>query len=390
MPSVDLQCRYTTMALPTNAAAQPSTSRRLPCLDGLRAIAVAVVMLNHGRMHGRLPNPQWLPQFNGLGASLFFLLSGFLVTTLLLDEKDKVGFVSLRKFYYRRALRILPASYVFIAAAILLRSTGWAAFSQWQLIACLTLWSNVMGGAPAWILGHLWSLSLQEQYYLIWPVVVGVLGRRRAIFVTVATIVGWPLLRFLRRGYLFAGAGHEALTTAGMDTILWGCMLALMIRSWRPRAILKKMAARPIGLYLTAISLWFLYTMAGRWNRHETFLLPLLRNLILCWFVWWCVNNPKHWFGRVLQSRPLVFMGQISFSLYLWQQPFLGPYEGWICRFPQNLVAIFGIASLSYYWIERPCDRLRRSLAPKAAVVAERQDEVATDAVVATGGVEER
>lgn len=376
----------TTMALSPNTSSQTTTSRRLPCLDGLRALAVAVVMINHGRMHGRLPNPPWLPPFNGLGASLFFLLSGFLVTTLLLDEKDKVGFISLRKFYYRRALRILPASYGFIAAAIFLRSTGWATFSQWQLVACLTLWSNVMGGAPAWILGHLWSLSLQEQFYLIWPIVVGFLGRRRAIFVTVATIVGWPLLRYLRRGYLFAGAGHVALTTAGMDTILWGCMLALMIRSWRPRRLLKKLAARPIGLYLTGFSLWFLYTMAGRWSRHETFLLPLLRNLILCWFVWWCANNPKHWFGRVLQSRPLVLMGQMSFSLYLWQQPFLGPYEAWVCRFPQNLFAIFGLAGLSYYWIERPCDRVRRRLSHNGNVLPVRTPAPAAPDAVQTSG----
>jgi peptidoglycan/LPS O-acetylase OafA/YrhL len=357
------------MALPTNAATPSTTSRRLPCLDGLRACAVAVVMINHGRTHGRFPNPKWVPPFNGLGASLFFLLSGFLVTTLLLSEKDKVGFISLRKFYYRRALRILPASYVFIAAAIFLRFTGWTTFSQWQLLACLTLWSNVMGGTPAWILGHLWSLSLQEQYYLIWPVVIGFLGRRRSIFVTVATIVGWPLLRYLRRGYLFAGAGHEALTTAGMDTILWGCMLALMIRSRRPRRILEQMAARPIGLYVSGISLWFLYATAGHWSRHETFLLPLLRNLVLCWFVWWCANNPKHWFGRLLQSRPLVLMGQMSYSLYLWQQPFLGLYRAWICHFPQNLIAIFSVASLSYYWIERPCDRIRRSLSPTREVL---------------------
>jgi peptidoglycan/LPS O-acetylase OafA/YrhL len=352
------------MALIGNSATETgATTRRLPCLDGLRALAVAVVMLNHGRQNGRLPTPDWLPAFNGLGASLFFLISGFLVTILLLDEKSRSGCISLGGFYLRRALRILPAFYGFLAVAVFLRYNGWAGFSQKQLLACLTFWANLMGGHPSWILGHLWSLSLQEQFYLLWPFCVGMLQRRAAVLVTALAIAAYPLFRLLRRGFMFAAAGHLALTSTGMDTILWGCLLAFLIRGVRTRVLLQRIAGHRAGLYVCLAVLWWLYSVAPGWDPRLTFFLPLFRNIGLAWFLWWCISNPKQPFGRFLQTRPIVLMGQMSYSIYLWQQPFLGPYDAWICQYPQNLLAIFAASSLSHHFLERPFDRLRRRVA---------------------------
>jgi peptidoglycan/LPS O-acetylase OafA/YrhL len=336
--------------------------RRIPCLDGLRAISIALVLLDHGRKNSRVngfPRLDWIPFTGTAGVCLFFMISGFLITALLLNEKEVVGKVVLPKFYVRRALRIFPPFYFYILAGMLARSVGWIHFSAIGLLSSATYWRNLYNGPACWFLDHTWSLSIEEQFYLIWPLMIARLSIRQSTAIAVCVIAAWPILRLLRHGFLFAGSGHVALETAAMDTILYGSLLALLVHAKTPLSLPKRMARHPVGLYLSVVVLYGLYSTAERWPHQLTFLLPLLRNISLCWFLWWCITNADSRFGRALEWRPIVTIGLISYSLYLWQQPFLGFYRGWICMFPQNVVAAFLVATLSYRTIERPFNRIR-------------------------------
>jgi peptidoglycan/LPS O-acetylase OafA/YrhL len=153
---------------------------------------------------------------------------------------------------------------------------------------------------------------------LLWPVLLLFLRGRAAMLATIAGIAAWPLLRLLRRGFLASGVGAIALSKAGMDTLLFGALLALLVHDGGLRGGLRRLARHPAGLCLPAILLGVLYTRAGKWPPSLTFLLPLLRNTALVCLVWWCVSNPTHAVGRLLQSRPLVIVGRMSYSLYLW------------------------------------------------------------------------
>jgi peptidoglycan/LPS O-acetylase OafA/YrhL len=335
-------------------------SKRIPCIDGLRAISILLVLLAHGRQSLGFPRLQGIPFTGATGVCLFFVISGFLITTLVLDEKERAGCVSLRHFYARRALRIFPAFYCYIAALIVFRHIGWVHFSQASLLSSVTYWRNFYDGPQEWVLGHTWSLSVEEQFYLLWPLLIARLSLRWSTRAGAAVIALWPLLRLLRHGFLFAGTGHVALETAAMDTILYGSLLALLIRSERAGPLLLRFARRPASLYLSVLLLWAIYSTAGHWPRATTFLLPLLRDLSLTCLLLCCVINPRRRIGQWLESRMIASIGIISYSLYLWHVPFIRHSSCWICTFPQNVVAAFAVAVFSYYGVERPCNRLRR------------------------------
>ena len=350
------------------------TAKRIPSMDGLRAISIVFVLYGHMRLTHGFPIRAWKISHVGwilaaFGVCLFFVISGFLITTLILNEKDRFGNVSLRNFYARRSLRIFPAFYVFICVAILLRHVGYAHFTNLGLLASATYWRNLypFQDVQEWLIGHAWSLSVEEQFYLMWPFVVARLEHRRAIWAAVALVALWPLLRFLRHGFLFAGSGPVALDTAAGDTIMYGCLLALLARDERHQRWLHRLARQRAPVYAALSALLVLYSTCAWWPAAATFLLPLIRNLALVVFLWWAINNPAAWLGRVLNSPIAVYLGVISYSLYIWQQVFLFPDQNaWICRFPQNVVAAIIAASISYYVIEQPMNRLRARFAAHA------------------------
>jgi peptidoglycan/LPS O-acetylase OafA/YrhL len=177
---------------------------------------------------------------------------------------------------------------------------------------------------------------------------------------SLAWIGVWPLLRYLRHGSFIEAAGVRALDTAGIDTVVFGCLLALAARGVRGRERLVRWARSPIALPLTLTALLLLYGTIERWPLAWQSTAPLLRNIVITAAMWWCVANPDGIVGRALSWRPMALLGVLSYSLYLWQQMFLFPgHTAWICAFPQNLVATFTVALLSYFVIERPFHALR-------------------------------
>lgn len=158
---------------------------RIPCLDGLRAISILLVLGFHASGTEGFPSSEWLRSLlrhGGVGVDVFFVISGFLITLLLFREQDRTGRISLCKFYIRRSLRILPAMFAYLAFVALLQAMGIASLSTIDWVVALTYTANFHGtfSHSAQPIEHLWSLSVEEHFYLIWPPILVLLGTKRA------------------------------------------------------------------------------------------------------------------------------------------------------------------------------------------------------------------
>lgn len=187
---------------------------RIPSLDGLRAISITMVLAGHAasgisvlRDHPLLS----YTLFNGnRGVSVFFVISGFLITSLLLEEQGLTGRISLRNFYVRRAFRILPPFWVFLIGVVLFWKLGVFA-TQWHYLAVsFTFLRDYIAGD--WWTGHSWSLSVEEQFYLLWPATLVLIGRRKSLWLASLLIFAAPVTRVL--SHLFVTAKWDRLRTS--------------------------------------------------------------------------------------------------------------------------------------------------------------------------------
>jgi peptidoglycan/LPS O-acetylase OafA/YrhL len=338
----------------------PSVLWRIPCLDGLRAISIALVLFSHvaekipalaGRSHVDLGN---------FGVRVFFVISGYLITTLLLEERARSGAISLAHFYVRRAFRIFPAFYAFIAVVVAAALFGAVELREHDLRAAITYTMNYHPDR-GWTLGHLWSLSVEEQFYLAWPLVVATARRRTALRVALAVIVVAPLIRVL---YAKVVPSHLALVGESFetvaDTLASGCALALLRDRFTEIPLLAKVqshALAPLGFGALAMLAHAQHDrIAFSFTLGET-----ITNTMIALAIDSCLRTSTSLFGRLLESRPFTFVGQLSYSLYLWQQPFLArDHESWTTSFPQSLVLIAAGALASYYLVEKPMLTMRR------------------------------
>lgn len=337
-----------------------------PALDGLRAIAIASVVLFH--TGGILPG-------GGRGVDLFFVLSGFLITTLLLEEHAERGTISLRSFFKRRALRLLPALVVLlgvflavasVAAIVDDRSQGKDLFG---VAAGLGYFSNIaMAGEPMTHpmpeeLRHLWSLAQEEQFYLLWPLSLIVLLRWRSRRVT-AIVAAGVALTALRQLQLYVDGASSGRLAFAPDTrsmaILVGCLLALVLaRSSRTQAP----HVRWLTPVVVPITIGLLFLPAARWM----FPGPLLLFSAGCAALIVLVLDTNSLLARLLSLAPMVFLGRISYSLYLWHFPIFVLFGlNTVGRHHAVLPALAAIASAlvcataSYYFVELPFLRRKR------------------------------
>jgi peptidoglycan/LPS O-acetylase OafA/YrhL len=348
----------------------------LPGLDGVRAVAVAAVLLFH------LP-AQVLPG-GFLGVDVFFVLSGFLITSLLLAEVETSGRLRFGAFYARRARRLLPALFLVLAfttvlaltvaqdAAAQLRQDALAALTyttNWWFVVDARSYFEVMGRPP--LLQHLWSLALEEQFYLVWPAVMLVVWRRwgrRGVGV-VAVLGALASTAAMAAGAVFGSGADTARLYFGSDThamtVLAGAALATV---WRPaRMALTLPRAGDLGLTVAGVAslvgLTACFALAGEgtpWLYRGGFLgvAVLAAVLVLA------SSHPGARFGRVLGTQPLGWLGTRSYGIYLWHWPvFLVtrpnldlPFGGPAAA-ATSLVVTFCLAEASYRWVEMPIRR---------------------------------
>ncbi len=331
----------------------PTAPTRFASLDGIRALAIATVFVNHSAIAGRfspavtavLESP--FIGLQGLGVTTFFVVSGFLITSILLRELDRTGTIDARRFFLRRSLRIFPAYFVFVTAVAALAWQGLVPVNPRSFAYALTFSTNYAGSSGSWTLGHLWSMASQEQFYLIWPLVLVWAGRRGATRVATAAVVITPIVHLLYAS-LWPAAFKAHTFIFAFDTIAMGCLLALHREQFARHDWFNDLVASRIAIPL----LFAIGLLGGAIGTRPGLLTHPLVVVAVALFVERCIRYPSGALGRVLNSRPLVYVGTVSFSLYLWQQLFVRPGTTTVPLV--DVLAAVMIGLVSYNFVEQP------------------------------------
>ena len=353
-------------------------------LDGIRGIAVLLVMFSH----------LGILVFAGgfFGVDLFFVLSGFLITTLLLREYDgNAASVSMRNFYMRRILRLAPALLVLLAVYVVFSiATGSdsAAVSLRALLALfyVTNWVSTFAAVDLAHLGHTWSLSIEEQFYLVWPwALVGLLSRFRHRAVLAAVIAGFVALELAMRALYVSRDAPWYRIHFGMDArsdpLLIGCLLAVCL-SYPPMRAAAVRHARAISV-LAVIGCLYLAALVPIRDPFDVIIRRyhvwglLGCELAIALVILYVAIGGQGALTSVLSWRPLAGIGRISYGLYLWHYPIFGVMQKVLKGRvdPANLVTVtlaimlvfavtLAVALASYRWIEEPALRLKRRFPP--------------------------
>lgn len=334
-------------------------SSRIPQLDGLRAISILLVIFSHTGASAQFSLPvSWFgwQMFGRLGVRVFFVISGFLITNLLLTEKEECGNISLLRFYGRRTFRILLPYYAFLGALVVGQALGLVRLTSGDLLHALTYTTNYQADR-SWVTGHAWSLAVEEQFYLLWPLAMTLLGKRRAAFAALGMLFFAPVMRSVI--WKFVPAMHPILgisfeTVA--DALAAGCLLAcvrekLWVRQ-EYRAVLSSRWMVLLAPAVLVISLFDTFPSISYTVGYSAM------NVGIALIIDWTLRFPEKWASRVLSLRPVVYLGTISYSLYLWQQPFFEHVQRQYL--PLNVAAAFCVAILAHYAVERPSLALRQ------------------------------
>ena len=351
---------------------QPPSMGYVPALDGLRALAVIAVVFYHAKF-------SWM-QGGFIGVEVFFVVSGFLITSLLLEEAEENHSVALKQFWYRRARRLLPALFVMLVAV-----SAWALlfsdykvgqlrhdflsavfyFSNWWQV----FFSDVPYFAPKDppLLRHLWSLAVEEQWYLLWPFAfIALLRWRRSRARAAQTLVGVAVAIMVLTALLYSGANPDRVNFLYLSTLtrstglLLGAAGALLWRPWTmtgrarvaeipERTLTAAAGGSSVLLAVLAVSL----TVDGAFLYRGGLVLVTLSSLVL---VATAVHPNAIGVQRIFGSRPLVEVGKRSYGLYLWHWPiflFAGARDS-AGKFLFAMVITIAVTEASYRFIEEP------------------------------------
>jgi peptidoglycan/LPS O-acetylase OafA/YrhL len=342
---------------------------RVPGLDGLRAVAVGLVVFDHFCQSGLLP---FYPLYNNfvdpgnIGVRIFFVISGFIITSLLIREQKHEGTVSLRAFYIRRCFRILPLLVAFVTVIFISRWLLYQRPPLWDLLTIATFNVDYVQ-VKTMDFGHLWSLSVEEKFYLIWPLVFAKCSRRTALRVVCGTILLCP---FLRMSGAQMGEGYMQLIAQfhnSCDALAIGCGLAL-IRS----GLEMNSAWKLLTKYRLVIPLSAVVFLAASLTLRSTILFCLfgssLYNISICALVAYCIGQPARVVAYALNNRVIRWFGSISYGLYLWQQPLTfhkASHVSWLSHPGLNIIVLITTAALTFYLIEEPARKIGRRIASR-------------------------
>lgn len=295
-----------------------------------------------------------------LGVSLFFTMSGFLITYKLRRELVDTGKIELRRFAAKRVVRIIPTLYAYLVVACMLAIWLHRDFSTEELLAALSFTRNYYSGG--WTLGHLWAVAVEVQFYLAWATVMACARKlKEAMAIAITGICIAPVFRILAYLSPWREASQYSFL-AHMDTLLMGSMLALLIETPIHSRLVKTLEEyrqfTRIACALVIYGVWQL-SVRGLMGFATVPFGPTVQGLAITILIASVVFVPGGLLFRILNLRQLASIGILSYGLYIWQQIILYPaaYPGgtlWWRQFPQNIPIIFLVAVLSFYLIEKP------------------------------------
>ena len=338
--------------------------KKIPKIDALRAVSALIVVMYHFGL-------DFIPA--GTGVMVFFIISGFLITWLLLNEVDDTGTISLEHFYFRRTFRIFPAFYVFWAVTVggLLLRHGHLIWGQ--AIATFFYVGNYYQGLnhyPETGLSHAWSLGVEEQYYLLWPALVLLLARKpRSLMRSTCAAI---LLVWVYRGVLISLRAPEDYIYTAFDTridhLLIGCVLAISLRYGYFSSFLRTISSRTIYVLIPLGGLLFSTVAVNHFGTdYRDSVGFIVDPLLVAVLMVQLIVSRSRWLAW-MDSPLLVYLGTISYSTYLYHElagslvaRAMGGLPKALMMVPM-LAASYAAASVSYYGVERPFLRIRAQI----------------------------
>lgn len=340
---------------------------KIPSLNGLRALSIIIVILCHYKINGLIDQPVFpftlfdLFFRGGFGVNVFFVISGFLITTLLILEERKTTYIDLKKFYIRRTLRIFPAFYFLLLVYFIMQLMGYIQIPNMAYFSAITYTKYIFKDGKEWYTGHAWSLSIEEHFYLIWPVLFKVFKKyRKAIpWGLILMSVLYEIIRLKDFPNQF-----NLNFIARADSLAIGCLFAI-----HKDAIVAYLQTK--WNYVILISITTLLLLSYYENNFPTNLLAgkffyvlggtdgTLSNFAIALLMFYSIYGPKNAWYWILNSKLLNYIGLLSYSLYLWQELFIYNTDLLINKNPYNLIFLIIAALFSYYIIEKPFLKLK-------------------------------
>jgi peptidoglycan/LPS O-acetylase OafA/YrhL len=349
---------------------QTNFKGHIPSLDGFRAISILLVVFAHLLKVQSLPQPLVsilkIFAFGDLGVRVFFVISGFLITYLLIREKERNHTVNVKAFYLRRVFRIFPVFYfylivVFIYNKVFNLNIDYALFFSAGLYI-----QNFSPWGFNWLIAHTWSLAVEEQFYLIWPFLFKKLKTFKLWIVWIAVLGLGAAMRALSYKYPSVSVYFLAPFLKHADFLFSGCFLAFLL--YYKSELLNKWIfnASKIIVYLAILAVWAF----SKFEFHpelDKFFIPVsgtIINACVCFLLIYFILKKESFGYKLLNNSIIAFVGKLSYSLYLWQQLFLVPGHHktssfWWTQFPVNLIFVFATAYFSYLFIEKPFLKLK-------------------------------
>ncbi len=354
--------------------------QKIPSLDGLRAVSILLVVLYHAS--DTVGAPEFFHRYShvlfsgSLGVYIFFVISGFLITSLLLREKTTHdGKIDIKKFYQRRFLRILPVCYLYIFVIFLLNKVLNLNVQNAFFLYAITYTINfVNSGTGIWALGHLWTLAIEEQFYLFWPWVTK-LSLKKMTTLAWVIIIYAPLARIVYFSKTIALL-HPKLKILLMtpffkcaDFLMIGCLLA--ISQYVHPDLWKTSILKNRYIFLLAIFLmWFLSFQYDK-DDAPVLLLAFGKTIVsfcIAYVIASTITVKNNTTFKFLNHPLMVYIGVLSYSIYIWQEIFLFSKEKligpawWFQIFPINIGSIFIVSILSYHLWERTFLKMKERL----------------------------
>ncbi len=334
-----------------------------PSLNGLRAVSILIVIFSHLVFHYSLLStlPRYFPMLTDgqFGVNVFFVISGFIITTLLIREEKTDGKISLKKFYIRRTLRIFPAYYFILFVCFILSRYRIMLISPASWLTSIT-YTKYFNWNLDWYTAHFWSLSVEEHFYLFWPFVFRA-GKKIRSTIVLIIIFLIPFIRWYFQKHTDLCPLMNTLTIFyRLDAIATGCLCALYCDSiikWLTPNWNKVFFISMILLFCPYISdfimhLGFLTDAVG--TSHRT-----IANILIAVVMMYSVFGPRGIWFNFLNLKIMHHLGLWSYSLYLWQQFFIYKTDYWFNTFPLNLILLLCTALFSHYIIEKPFLKLK-------------------------------
>jgi peptidoglycan/LPS O-acetylase OafA/YrhL len=354
-----------------------SGHKYIPTLNGWRAFSILYVLIFHGSWSYFVPSPgtylhpeMWNVIKNGsFGVYFFFGISGFLITTRLLEERNHFGRISLKSFYWRRAFRILPIIFAFLGVIQILRMNNLVDVPSSSILSSILFYRNYSPNGYDWYTGHFWSLSMEEHFYLIWPgLCILALKTKRPwipILGLLAAVAAWRSIEYRYQILTphLDGITWKWRTDLFFDYMLWGSFAAYCNSLPRFKEAFGRFARSWMIFPAIAIMHWLLF--------HTVPFQDIWQAISIQICILLTVNFPTSSFSKFLENKAIAQIGVYSYSLYVWQQLFLVPGNQRIHgvemlqTFPVNVALLILVAYASFRWVETPAIEKGRRLLKK-------------------------